>query len=89
MTNEATLEGISATLKAQGKDFEELKDQVNGLEKILKGNGEPGMRTEVSKNTEFREDTNADIRKILFLGIGQVLVVIVALVIWGLTQIPQ
>ena len=47
------------------------------------------MRTEVSKNTEFREDTKADIRKILFMGIGQVLVVIVALVIWGLTQIPQ
>lgn len=66
--------------------LEKLERKIDGQETIIKGNGKTGMRTEVSKNTDFRRDTKADIRKILYMGIGQFFVILAGVVIWALSQ---
>lgn len=66
-----------------------LEDKIDGHETIIKGNGETGMRTEVSKNTDFRRDTKADIRKILFMGIGNFLLILAGVIAWALSQMPK
>lgn len=66
-----------------------LEEKIDGHETIIKGNGKPGMRTEVSKNTEFRTDTKADIRRILFMGIGNFLIILVGVIAWALSQMPK
>ena len=65
-----------------------LEEKVDSHEITIQGNGADGMKTEVSKNTDFRVDTKADIRRILYMGIGNFLLILVGVITWALSQMP-
>ena len=67
------------------KDLHELELKVEGHNTILhKKNGQLGLVAEVAINTSFRKQIANDIRKMLFMFIGQGIVILIAVVIWAI-----
>ena len=93
MSNEAEFQRIHHRITDVEKSVEDAEERidkrVDGLandidehEKILRGNGEVGMRADVKRNTEFRKQIAKDIRNIFYLFLAQGIAVFIAATVW-------
>ena len=89
MTDEATISRLDHRIDDVNSDCGELKIKVGVHETVLnKKNGELGLVAEVAINTDFRKRTADDIRRILFLFLGQGIIVFIAILIWAIQNMP-